>query len=84
MGHQQTSRHVRVMSIIPLKADIRQHEWHVRLVPGTDITKAERRSFICRVGNHHSLAQKRNQAIRLIRAQRCCGSSHADLRGAPT
>ena len=23
-GHEQTSRHVRVMSVIPLKADIRQ------------------------------------------------------------
>jgi hypothetical protein len=30
MGHEQTSRHVRVMSVIPLKADIRQREWHVR------------------------------------------------------
>ena len=33
LGHKQTSRHVRVMCVIPLKADIRQHEWHVRLVP---------------------------------------------------
>jgi len=33
MGHEQTSRHVRVMSVIPLKADIHQREWHVRYVP---------------------------------------------------
>jgi hypothetical protein len=37
MGHEQTSRHVRVMSVLPLKADIRQREWHVRYVPATDI-----------------------------------------------
>ena len=24
------------MSVIPLKADIRQHEWHVRYVPKAD------------------------------------------------
>ena len=30
LGHEQTSRRVRVMSVIPLKADIRQREWHVR------------------------------------------------------
>jgi hypothetical protein len=36
MGHKQTSRHVRVMSVIPLKADIRQREWHVRNVPLAD------------------------------------------------
>ena len=35
MGHEQTSRHVRVMSVNPLKAK-RQREWHVRLVPLTD------------------------------------------------
>jgi hypothetical protein len=32
-GHEQTSRHVRVMSIISLKADIHQRRLHVRLVP---------------------------------------------------
>jgi Bacterial protein of unknown function (DUF899) len=37
LGQKQTSRHVRVMSVIPLKADIRQREWHVRLVPLADI-----------------------------------------------
>ena len=33
VGHEQTSRHVRVMSVIPLKADIHQRGLHVRLVP---------------------------------------------------
>jgi hypothetical protein len=37
LGQKQTSRHVRVMSVIPLKADIHQRGLHVRLVPRTDI-----------------------------------------------
>ena len=37
MGHEQTSRHVRVMSVIPLKADIHPREWHVCLVPKADL-----------------------------------------------
>ena len=37
LGHEQTSRHVRVMSVIPLKADIQQRGLHVRLVPQADI-----------------------------------------------
>ena len=37
LGHEQTSRNVRVMSVIRLKADIHQREWHVRLVPRADI-----------------------------------------------
>src|SRR4029077_6175960 len=37
LGHEQTSRHVRVMSVIPLKADIRQRGLRVRLVPQADI-----------------------------------------------
>jgi hypothetical protein len=32
LGHEQTSRHVRVMSVIPLKADIHQRGLHVRFV----------------------------------------------------
>jgi hypothetical protein len=36
MGHEQTSRHVRLMSVIPLKADIHQLGLHVRKVPITD------------------------------------------------
>ena len=37
LGHEQTSRHVRVMSVLPLKADIHQRGLHVRLVPQADI-----------------------------------------------
>jgi hypothetical protein len=37
LGHEQTSRHVHVMSVIPLKADIRQSGLYVRLVPIVDI-----------------------------------------------
>jgi hypothetical protein len=36
LGHEQTSRHIRVMSI-PFKADIHQRGLHVRLVPEADI-----------------------------------------------
>jgi hypothetical protein len=38
LGHEQTSRNVRVMSVIPLKADIHQRDLHVRLVPRTDMS----------------------------------------------
>jgi hypothetical protein len=37
LGHEQTSRHVRVMSVLPLKADTHQRGWHVRYVPKCDI-----------------------------------------------
>ena len=37
LGHEQTSRRVRVMSVIPLKADIHQRGLHVRYVPTADI-----------------------------------------------
>ena len=37
LGHEQTSRHVRVMSVIPLSADIHQRGLHVPLVPITDV-----------------------------------------------
>jgi hypothetical protein len=40
LGHKQTSRHVRVMSVIPLKADIHQRGLHVRLVPGADLRQS--------------------------------------------
>ena len=44
MGHEQTSRHVRVMSVIPLKADIHQRGLHVRLVPQADIERGPPRA----------------------------------------
>jgi hypothetical protein len=37
LGQKQTSRYVRVMSVIPLKADIHQRGLRVRLVPAADI-----------------------------------------------
>ena len=52
LGHEQTSRHVRVMSVITLKADIRKSEWHVRLVPIPNIARVPillfQRSFVSR------------------------------------
>ena len=42
MGHEQTSRHVRVMSGVSLKADIHQRGLHVRLVPKADLGDGER------------------------------------------
>ena len=40
MGHEQTSRHFRVMSVVPLKADIRQRGLRVRFVPKADMPTA--------------------------------------------
>jgi hypothetical protein len=37
LGQKQTSRNVRLMSVLPLKADIRQRDLHVRFVPLADI-----------------------------------------------
>jgi len=37
LGHEHTSRRVRVMSLLPLKADIRQRFEHVRFVPKADL-----------------------------------------------
>jgi hypothetical protein len=37
LGHEQTSRDVRVMSVIHLKADNHQRGLHVRFVPLADI-----------------------------------------------
>ena len=44
LGHEQTSRHVHVMSALPLKAGINQRGLHVCLVPLAD-SAAEQRSF---------------------------------------
>ena len=35
--HKRKWYHARAMSVLPLKADIRQREWHVRYVPQADI-----------------------------------------------
>jgi hypothetical protein len=37
LGHEQTSRPLRVMSVIPLKADIRRRIEHVCFVPEADV-----------------------------------------------
>jgi len=37
LGQKQTSAHVRVMSALPPKADITDHDWDVRFVPKADI-----------------------------------------------
>ena len=37
LGQKRKWCHARVMSVLPLKADIRQREWHVRYVPKADI-----------------------------------------------
>ena len=44
LGHEQTSRHVRVMSVIPLKADIHERGLHVCFVPIADIVS---RALLC-------------------------------------
>ena len=41
LGHEQTSRYVRVMSVIPLNADIDKRGLHVRFVPIVDMAIAE-------------------------------------------
>jgi hypothetical protein len=38
LGHEQTWRYVRVMPVIPLKADIDQRGLHVRFVPKADVS----------------------------------------------
>jgi hypothetical protein len=43
LGQKQTLRHVRVMSVIPLKVDIRQRIEHVCFVPEADIDALLRR-----------------------------------------
>ena len=37
LGHKRKWCHARVMSVLSLKADIRQREWHVRYVPVADM-----------------------------------------------
>jgi hypothetical protein len=57
MGHEQTSHHVHVMSVIPLKADIHQRGLHVRLVPIADIMGCSASSRLTSGGRtHHGCA----------------------------
>jgi hypothetical protein len=58
-GHEQTSRHVRVMSVIPLKADIRKRGLQVRLVPLAHIsTQFYRRPYeVCNISLQYGLPQ---------------------------
>jgi hypothetical protein len=37
LGQKRKWRYDRFMSVLPLKADIRQREWHVRYVPIGDM-----------------------------------------------
>jgi hypothetical protein len=37
LGHKRKCCHARVMTVLPLEADIRQREWHVRYVSGAVI-----------------------------------------------
>jgi hypothetical protein len=46
------------MSVLPLKADMRQREWHVRYVPSADI--------ICRYIDHELRSSANNQICRYI------------------
>ena len=39
VGHEQTSRHVRLMFVIPLKADIHRRGLYLRLVPEADMDR---------------------------------------------
>jgi hypothetical protein len=43
MGHEQTSRNVRVMSVIPLKAVVDQRGLHVRFVPQAEVPDSRQR-----------------------------------------
>jgi hypothetical protein len=65
LGHEQTSRHVRVMSAIPLKADIHQRGLHVRLVPEADMDALASNPY------EYRLDQKR--AVHATRAYQRCG-----------
>jgi hypothetical protein len=67
LGHEQTSHHVRVMSVIPLKADIHQHGLHVRLVP-----QADKRTFRPAVFTRSATIDLGTQSLRLLVDGRLC------------
>jgi len=45
MGQERKWYHARVMSVLPLKADISLREWQVRLVPEADIDEGRGMRF---------------------------------------
>jgi hypothetical protein len=49
MGHERTSRNVRVMSDLPLKPEIYQRGMHVRLVPVADLGRPGNAAFEARM-----------------------------------
>jgi hypothetical protein len=59
LGQKLTSRHVRVMSVIPRKADIDQRGLHVRLVPEADM-QSLRYSAMCSPDPPNSLGKSLN------------------------
>jgi hypothetical protein len=53
LGQKQTSEHDRLMSALPQKADIVQHDRDVRFVPKADILRCKKNSlFDYLVGAH--------------------------------
>ena len=72
MGHKKTSRHVRVMSVLSLKADIRQH---VRHVPPTDIRTQKRLS-------PHKLKSSEKSRISSLRYLLSFSLDHLEMLGA--
>ena len=52
LGHEQTTRDVRVMSDLPLKADIRQRGVHIRLLSQADIKVAGPSPMAPDLGRH--------------------------------
>jgi hypothetical protein len=50
LGHKRKWCHARVMSVLPLKADIRQREWHVRFVPIANTLTGTQPDQLCHLG----------------------------------
>ena len=46
LGQKQTLAHLRLMSALPPKADMVQHDRDVRFVPKADITRCSNRSLL--------------------------------------
>jgi hypothetical protein len=80
LGHEQTSRDVRLMSVIPLKADIHQRGVHVRFVPEADIAV----SYINHQHEHRGRADLRaSQGMyRVLPSPTCLGHQRKKSPGA--